>query len=370
MNSAASSAVTDRPGAPDGRGRGRTASASGTPFVLSADDKLRFFLQINLIQINVALCRQLFQSRGGRHFVPNWGVRGSHNNSYADVIDALVSFFSLSPDEQQEANKVYRERTSNTIRRKHKLAFQTLNTDTESLRAIRDHPNGVEIADSLDFDIAGIGDIPEIEEDVVVPHVGLASSEDSLQSLSERTDQPNNGRRGGSRVHSYQNRDSSNSVKHLSRTIHTTYFYKAAKAVARCNDATFLDPDMFPGNPTRTNILISFNGVMDVNEAGGCVKNNNRRKRPKLTLVADNPEMFAFVMRMLNDAKGRTALSHPERYEVEEIFREGEKNLEMSVGEHKSAFHHQRSNPKRKRCSEEECLQDIITRTYNTGGCD
>ena len=124
--------------------------------------------------------------------------------------------------------------------------------------------------------------------------------------------------------------------------------------------------------------MIHFNGVMDVSKAGGSVKNNNVRKKPKLTIVADNEEKFAFVMRKLTEAKGRTNLSNPDGYDVEEIFRgvghgdsgnenvighDNTKDLLTSVKDHQHEFiNNHRRNPNRSYRLAVDCLNDITSR--------
>ncbi len=161
--------------------------------------------------------------------------------------------------------------------------------------------------------------------------------------------------------------DKSTKVEHLSRKCHYDNYYAATEKVARANDATFLDPVRHPGAPMRTIVMISINEVKDVGEAGGKVPNNNRRKKTKVTLVADNVAKFSKVMKILNDALGRTEASNPEDYEVENIFRNEEESLTSVLKDRRESFIEGRRCPSRKRVSEADILDEITNRNGTIG---
>ena len=68
-------------------------------------------------------------------------------------------------------------------------------TNCKKLLLIRNRSNGRDLAAEVEFDTDGIDtviDDEEEEEDVIVPHVGLASTQNDLDSLqANRTDRRN-----------------------------------------------------------------------------------------------------------------------------------------------------------------------------------
>ena len=347
--------------APAAGGRHADANASGAdedhapPAVLSDEEKLKIFIQINLRRAVMTDYRKLFQSRRGRTYAPNFGIRGISKN-YAEVVDAINVYLSLSAESQNEANKKYKDDTTNNIKKKHKEMCMNLNTDRERLRAIKNFGDrGLVIADELGYCTAGIEDITDEEEDAVVPHMGLASNDENLGTFHRERENrySDRGRKKPRRS------DESTCAKHLSRKVHSDSFFSAATYVAKANDATYLDAQKHPAAPLRTIIMISVNECTDVSEAGGKVPTNNRRAKTKVSILADSAPKFEKVMKIITDAVGRTSSSNPHKYEIEEIVRTENGNLLSVVNDHKNAFKEKRRCPKRKRASEESILSDI-----------
>ena len=337
--------------------------------VLSNEDKLKIYLKINLRQFVVSNFRKLFKSRRGNSVAPNYGIRGASKN-YVETMDAINEYLSWDVDKQKEVNTKYKDETLPANKRKDKDICFKLNSEREKLKAIRDFgsPRGLEIAAELQFSTEGIDDIidsedeeeEEEEEEALDPHLGLASGTEGMEIL--RRDRENNRRRKKPRLS-----DESTKVEHLSRKCHSDNFFVATEKVARANDATFLDPVRHPGAPMRTIVMISINEVKDVGEAGGKVPNNNRRKKTKVTLVADSIEKFSKVMKILNDALGRTEASNPEDYEVENIFRNEEECLTSVLKDRRESFIEGRRCPSRKRVSEADILASITNRYGEIG---
>ena len=84
---------------------------------------------------------------------------------YAKVVDDLHSYFKLSPSEQKASNEEYKNNVHRSEQRKHKATFQKLNTRRLKLRAIKDHPRGVCIAERVRFDIEGIDGVQDMSDD-------------------------------------------------------------------------------------------------------------------------------------------------------------------------------------------------------------
>jgi len=234
---------------------------------------------MNLEKISMPDCRRLFNFRRGQTYVPNHGIRGGEKK-YEDMIDALKIYFDLSAAEQKEANEVYKNNTSIVNKRRHRSHFQFLNSKRSKLMAINNNPNGLQIANEIGFDTTGIEDIVDGEEEddeEIEPHIGLASTDEDLARFeSNRTDDRRCFNRGKNKP---SMSDVSTETRHRSRVIHSKSFYSAAAAVARSNDATFLDPEGFPAALIRTNVMITANECKELSEAGGNLRNNNRRSK-------------------------------------------------------------------------------------------
>lgn len=318
--------------------------------------RMKIFIQINLRRVVMVDYRKLFQSRRGQTYAPNFGIRGISKN-YAEVVDAINIYLSLSAESQNEANKNYKDDTTKHLKKKHKWMCMNLNNDKERLRAIKNFGDrGLVIADELGFCTAGIEDITDEEEDAVVPHIGLASNDENLVTFHEERENMrySDGGRKAPRMS-----DESKCAKHLSRRIHCKSFFNAAAYVAKANDATYLDPQKHPAAPLRTIVMISVNECIDMSEAGGKIPTNNRRVKTKVSILADDTIKFGKVMRIITDAVGRTSFSNPDKYEIEEIVRTENGNLLSAVNDHKKAYNEKRRCPQRKRSSEESILTDI-----------
>lgn len=321
--------------------------------MLSDEDKLKIYLRINLRHFLLADYRKVFKTRRGQTYVPNFGIRGISKN-YAEVVDAIHVYLSLSAESQNQANKIYKDDTTKHVKKKHKEMCMNLNKNNQRLRAIKNFGDrGLVIADELDFCTVGIDDITDEEEDAVVPHIGLASHDDSLRTFHEERESRRR------RWKKPRMSDESRCAKHLSRQVHCDSFFKAASHVAKANDATYLDPQKHPAAPLRTIVMISINECIDVSEAGGQVPTNNRRAKTKVTILADDIVKFRKVMMVITDAVGRTSSSNPDNYEIEEFVRPENGNLLSAVNDHKSAYIEKRRCPQRKRASEECILGDI-----------
>ena len=294
---------------------------------------------------------------------PHWGIRGRHCE-YVAIVDTLNNYLALNENQQKEANETYRRDTTDRERQKHKKNFKLMFTNCKKLLLIRNRSNGRDLAAEVEFDTDGIDtviDDEEEEEDVIVPHVGLASTQNDLDSLqANRTDRRNS---DSTRRKKPRLSDESKKIKDLARVVHEKSFYSAARAVASANDATYLDPITFPSAPIRTTVLISINQIKDTSKAGGNTANQSRRTKTKISIVANSIMSFRDVMRITTDAVGRTSASHPDNYEVRNFFREEGKNLKTVVKDHNEKFSKERENPKRKRRSRESILGDITNTT-------
>ncbi len=149
------------------------------------------------------------------------------------------------------------------------------------MRAIRQFPDGmnvaIAVANSINFRTDGINDVGSAsdseDEDAIVPHRGSASSAEDIQAFqAQRSDLRGVGKRNRVYLEHGSSKESD-----LGRTAHKRAFFTAATAVARANDALYLNQAENPsGTILRTHVLISINKIQDKGATGGHMKKKKK----------------------------------------------------------------------------------------------
>ncbi len=311
--------------------------------------------------------KRLFGTTRLTHKPPNAGIKCGHL-SYVDFIDALIAWSRTTLTEQANSNKKYKDDTTRRQMERDKKSVKKMITRNSKLRAIRQFPDGmnvaIEVANSINFRTDGINDVGSAsdseDEDEIVPHRGSASSTEDIQAFKiQRGDLRSDGKR--KRVYL---QDGSSKESDLGRTVHKRAFFTAARAVARANDALYLNQAKNPSGILRTHILISINKIKDKGATGGRMKKKKMvRDKTEITLLANDSETFKSVMDLLRDGLSRRNGSNPQNYDVLRIFRSNggeDQSLLSVVKDQQHKFESSRKRPKNTILEEEECSPSCL----------
>ena len=132
--------------------------------------------------------KRLFGTTRSTHKPPNAGIKCSHA-SYEDFIDALIAWSRMTLTEQANSNRRYKDDTTRRQKERDKKSVSMMVTRNSKLRAIRQFPDGmnvaIEVANSINFRTEGINDVGSASdsEDAIVPHRGSASSAEHIQAF-------------------------------------------------------------------------------------------------------------------------------------------------------------------------------------------
>ena len=305
------------------------------------------------------LYKQLFK-RKGSCLRPNFGIRG-YSKDPKEVILKIRDFMELSTKEQKRINVQYRNSTSKDGKADHRRNIKFLSKPSTLLSYLSTIPRGREIAEEtgLDYDQLEIDDdfeSGEDEEEVLEEHMGLVTRDNDRQHFdSNRTDKVQTKR------HSKPKKGQEpKSIADLGRMVNEKAEYDVWRAVATANNGTYLKNHP-PGAPRRTCICVTVNEVLTTSKEGGRLGKKQWREKTDITVVANNPADYAFVMQHVQKAVGKRQREHHDgKYNVHKVFRSEETaDLGSAVEHFISKRQEKRKNPQRAMRAQKAVLHDI-----------